>query len=77
MFSANSPQILIGVSLLLAIIIVDYVAEANPSGRIVQLAQGRIKGRYSETRRGRLFTEYFGIPYAKPPKRFKVSSILS
>ncbi|ODM94771.1 Esterase E4 [Orchesella cincta] len=46
-------------------------SEGNPFGRVVTLPQGRIKGRYSETRRGRLFTEYFGIPYAQPPKRFK------
>lgn len=46
---------------------------ANPNGRTVTLPQGRIKGRLSETRNGSFFMEYYGIPYAEPPNRFKVS----
>lgn len=51
------------------------LAEQSPE-RIIQ--QGKLKGKFEESKSGRKFSAFTGIPYAKPPVkelRFKVMSI--
>lgn len=47
------------------LITIEFGVDANPSGMVITLPQGRIKGRYSETRTKRMFIEFHGIPYAQ------------
>jgi hypothetical protein len=42
---------------------------------ILSLQQGKIKGKVADSRTGKNFVQYLGIPYAKKPERFKVSPI--
>lgn len=40
---------------------------------IVDLPQGKLKGKLAESRNGRKFVKFLGIPYAQKPQRFQVS----
>lgn len=57
------------VSLLLAFVNFSYQDEQPP---IVNTSLGKIRGRYKESRHGRKYEAYEGIPYAQPPvKKFR------
>jgi len=58
-------------TLFLFVLIWDQV-KCEPAGEVTMIRQGAVKGRYSRTRTGRLFVEYFGIPYGNA-SRFEVS----
>lgn len=48
-------------------------------GPEVEISDGKLEGKYMVTRRGRKFSAFLGIPYAKPPLgelRFKVIEYL-
>lgn len=40
---------------------------------IVETTQGKLKGKLAETRNGRKFVQFLGIPYARRAQRFQVS----
>lgn len=43
--------------------------EINP---IVTVKQGKVRGKISESRIGRKYAQFLGLPYSAKPKRFQV-----
>ncbi|ODM88020.1 Esterase E4 [Orchesella cincta] len=60
---------LLAVNLLFAIAI-QYVISAAIEP-LVEIKQGKLKGKLGESRNGRKFVQYLGIPYAQKPQRFQ------
>ena len=44
-----------------------YIARANNDAPIIEISEGKIKGEEKESREGRDFFAYRGIPYARAP----------
>ncbi|KAF2902140.1 hypothetical protein ILUMI_04048 [Ignelater luminosus] len=51
----------------LCIILFTLIVHANSSEIEVNISQGALKGKYQKTWKGRAFSAFTGIPYAKPP----------
>ncbi len=50
-----------------AFVIYKYRNAPKPLGPVVRTEQGDLQGIQSISRDGRVYYEYLGIPYAKPP----------
>lgn len=62
--------------ILIVVYIVLDIANAAVIEPIIQIDQGQLKGKIGESRGGKSFAEYLGIPYCQKPERFHVSKII-
>ncbi|XP_021944608.1 esterase E4 [Folsomia candida] len=56
--------------ILIVVYIVLDIANAAVIEPIIQIDQGQLKGKIGESRGGKSFAEYLGIPYCQKPERF-------
>jgi len=60
---------LLGIVLLCTVAVQTAISAAIEP--LVELKQGKLKGKLGESRNGRRFVQYLGIPYAQKPHRFQ------